>query len=51
LGKLAMRREKIAVVTILAAVILAAICYLPAMAQDSGSITITMNVGPCKTLC
>ena len=40
-----MRREKIAVVTILAAVILAAICYLPVMAADNstGGTTITMN--------
>ena len=40
-----MRRERIAVVTILAAVILAAICYLPVMAADNstGGTTITMN--------
>ena len=40
-----MRRESIAVVTILAAIILAAICYLPVMAADNstGGTTITMN--------
>jgi len=40
-----MRRERIAVVTILAAVILAAIAYLPVMAADNstGGTTITMN--------
>ena len=40
-----MRRERIAVVTILAAVILAAICYLPVMAagNSTGGTTITMN--------
>ena len=40
-----MRREKIAVVTVLAAVILAAICYLPVMAagNSTGGTTITMN--------
>jgi hypothetical protein len=40
-----MRRERIAVVTILAAIILAAICYLPVMAEDNstGGTTITMN--------
>jgi hypothetical protein len=40
-----MRRESIAVITILAAVILAAICYLPVMAEDNstGGTTITMN--------
>jgi len=32
-----MRREKIAVVTILAAVILAAIAYLPVMAEDNST--------------
>jgi len=45
LGKLAMRRERTAAITILAAVILAAICYLPVMAADNstGGTTITMN--------
>jgi len=40
-----MRRERIAVITILAAIILAAICYLPVMAADNstGGTTITMN--------
>lgn len=40
-----MRRERIAVITILAAIILAAICYLPVMAEDNstGGTTITMN--------
>jgi hypothetical protein len=36
--------ERIAIVTILAAIILAAICYLPVMADDNSSgTTITMN--------
>ena len=40
-----MRRERTVVVTILAAIILAAICYLPVMAADNstGGTTITMN--------
>ena len=40
-----MRWERTAVITILAAVILAAICYLPVMAADNstGGTTITMN--------
>ena len=39
-----MRRERIAVITILAAIILAAICYLPVMAAgNSTGTTITMN--------
>jgi len=40
-----MRRERIAVITILLAIILAAIAYLPVMAEDdsSGETTITMN--------
>jgi hypothetical protein len=39
-----MRRKRIAGVTILAAVILAAICYLPVMAADNNTgTTITMN--------
>ena len=40
-----MRRERTVVVTILAAIILAAICYLPVMAagNSTGGTTITMN--------